>query len=63
MGIMAKTCAVISALAAMNWAALALFQADLVGQRRTPLTDGLGAVVGIAALFLLVTITKKGSWG
>ena len=67
MGIMTKTCGAVTALVAMNWVAMGLFQADAVGRlmggRRTPATDGLHVVVALAALYFLVSLVRKRSKG
>jgi uncharacterized membrane protein YuzA (DUF378 family) len=63
LGIIARFCGVVTAFAAINWVVLGMVQKDyvrvLMGGRRTPVTDGIAVVVGLAALYLLMQLIKK----
>lgn len=59
MGLIAKTCGLVTVFAALNWAALMLFQADM---RRfvdgKHMANGAGVVVALASLYLLLSLVK-----
>jgi len=63
MGILAKTCGLVTALAALNWVALGFLQTDAMrhfaGDGRSPVTDGVNGAVAACTLFLLFAIVRK----
>jgi uncharacterized membrane protein YuzA (DUF378 family) len=62
MGTVAKLSGVVTIFGALNWAALGLFDHDVVkvifGDRHTPVTNGMMIVVAMGAMFMLAIVAK-----
>ena len=63
MGLLARLCVMLAAVGAVNWVVLAMFEKDMLtvtlGSNRTTGTDMARIVVGMAAIYALVTAFKK----
>jgi len=60
---LAKTCSVLAAFGAVNWAILGMFETDavraLLGSGRTTGTDMLRIVVAFAALYTILVAFRR----